>query len=72
MKHMTVEELMDILDWFDDCRYEYFEHIMLTKLDAEERIARAMPELCRHAEWLVNLHRGTDAAYPEDAHRIPA
>lgn len=72
MKHMTVDELMDILDWFDDIRYEHLAHILLTKLDAEERIARAMPELYRHAEWLVNLHRGTDAAYPEDEHRIPA
>ena len=69
---MTIEEIMDILDWFDDSLYDYLAHIMLTKLDAEERIERALPELRRHAQELLNLHRGTATEYPGDARQIPA
>lgn len=69
---MTIEEIMDILDWFDDSLYDYLAHIMLSKLDAEARIERALPELRRYAQELLNQHRGTEAEYPEDAQRIPA
>ena len=65
MKHMNIETLMDILDWFDDGLYDYLIHILLTKLDGKARIRRAMPELRKYARSLVAAHRGTDRAYPE-------
>ena len=49
MKHMSFETLMDVLDWFDDSLYDYVHHILLSKLDGEDRIRRAMPLLQRHA-----------------------
>jgi len=27
---MTIEEIMDILDWFDDSLYDYLAHIIST------------------------------------------
>ena len=66
MKHMSFETLMDVLDWFDDSLYDYVYHILLSKLDGEERIRRAMPLLQRHAEELIASHMGTECAYPED------
>ena len=65
MKHMDIDTLLDILDWFDDSLYDYIQHILLTKLDGEARVRRAMPSLRRHARALVAAHRGTDSAYPE-------
>ena len=62
MKHMNIETLMDILDWFDDGLYDYLDHILLTKPDGEARIRRAMPELRKYARSLVAAHRGTDRA----------
>ena len=44
MKHMNIETLMDILDWFDDGLYDYLDHILLTKPDGEARICRAMAD----------------------------
>lgn len=72
MKHMNLETLMDILDWFDDELYDYLNHILLTKVDGEERIQRAMPHLRKHARALVALHRGTESAYPEGLTSISA
>lgn len=69
---MTIEEIMDILDWFDDSLYDYLAHSMLSKLDAEARIERALPSLRRYAQELLNQHRGTEIEYPEYAQRIPA
>ena len=66
MKHMSFEILMDVLDWFDDSLYDYVYHILLAKLDGEERIRRAMPLLQRHAEELIASHRDTESAYPEE------
>ncbi len=66
MKHMSFETLMDVLDWFDDSLYDYVHHILLSKLDGEERIRRAMPLLQRHAEELIAIHRDTECAYPEE------
>ena len=40
MKHMNIETLIDILDWFDDGLYDYLNHILLSKLDGEARIRR--------------------------------
>ena len=67
MKHMNIETLMDILDWYD-----YLDHILLTKPDGEARIRRAMPELRKYARSLVAAHRGTDRAYPEGLLNLPA
>ena len=53
MKHMNIETLIDILDWFDDGLYDYLIHILLTKLDGKARIRRAMPELRKYARSLV-------------------
>ena|SRR5699024_2833466 len=72
MKRMNIETLMDILDWFDDGLYDYLNHILLTKLDGEMRIRRAMPELRKYACSLVTAHRGTDCAYPEGLLNPPA
>ena len=66
MKHMSFETLMDVLDWFDDSLYDYVNHILLSKLDGEERIRRAMLLLQRHAEELIAIHRDTECAYPEE------
>ena len=66
MKHMSFGTLMDVLDWFDDSLYDYVHHILLAKLDGEERIRRALPLLHRHAEELIASHRGTECAYPEE------
>lgn len=72
MKHMDFETLMDILDWFDDDLYDYLNHILISKLDGEERIKRAMPSLRKHARALVIAHRGTESAYPEGQYRLTA
>ena len=72
MKHMNIETIMDILDWFDDGLYDYLNHILLSKLDGEVRIRRAMPELRKYARSLVAAHRGTDCAYPEGLLNSPA
>lgn len=66
MKHMNLETLMDILDWFDDDLFDYLNHILLTKLDGKERIQRAMPYLCEHAGQLIASHSGTEITYPEE------
>ena len=39
MKHMNIETLMDILDWFDDGLYDYLDHILLTKPTAKRASA---------------------------------
>ena len=72
MKHMDIDTLLDILDWFDDSLYDYIQHILLTKLDGEARVRQAMPSLRRHAHALVAAHRGTDSAYPETLLNPPA
>ena len=72
MKRMNIETLMDILDWFDDELYDYLNHILLSKLDGEARIRRAMPGLRKYARALVAAHRGTECAYPEGLLNPPA
>ena len=66
MARMSLDTCMDIFDWFDDNTFEYINHILLCKVDGEERVKRALPELRKHARWLLKLHRGTEAAYPEE------
>ena len=72
MKHMSFETLMDVLDWFDDSLYDYVHHILLSNLDGEERISKAMPLLQRHAEELIASHRDTECAYPEETVSLSA
>ncbi len=64
MKHMSFEICMDIFDWFDDGMYDYIHHILLSKLDGERRIERALPHLQAYAQELVERCRHTERAYP--------
>ena len=59
MAKLDLDTCMDIFDWFDDNTYEYLNHILLSKLDGEERIKRALPEIRKRALWLLKIHRGT-------------
>lgn len=64
MKPTTFAECMDVFDWFDDALYEYLNHIWLSKLDADARIARALPKIIDRAAELIAAHEGTEVAYP--------
>ncbi len=66
---MDLDTCMDILDWFGDDTYEYIAHILLSKMDGEARVRRALPEIRKHAQKLLNAHRGMEDAYPE---QLPA
>jgi len=66
MTKLTLEACMDIFDWYDDETYEYINHILLSKLDGEERVKRVLPELRKRARFLLRVHAGTEAAYPEE------
>lgn len=68
----TFAECMDIFDWFNDDLYEYLNHIFLTKLDADARVARALPCLIDHAAALIAAHAGTEEAYPIEYLHQPA
>ena len=72
MARMSLDTCMDIFDWFDANTFEYINHILLCKVDGEERVKWALPELRKHARWLLKLHRGTEAAYPEELLNQPA
>ena len=64
-KHtLSFETCMDILDWFNDANYDYISHILISKLDGEERINRAMPKISEYCLDLVNAHRTSEDAYP--------
>lgn len=67
MKHIRydLDTCMDIFDWFGTQEFEYLNHIMLSKLDGDQRVARAMPEIRKRARFLVKVHRGCEDAYPE-------
>ena len=66
MKNNTLsfQICMDILDWFDDPYYDYINHILIAKLDGEERIAGAMPTISDYCRELLAAHEGTELAYP--------
>ena len=66
MKTHTLAECMDVFDWFDDPTFEYINHILLSKIDGEARVTRALRTLCEQADALIASHEGTDAAYPEE------
>ena len=72
MARLSLETCMDIFEWFDDNTFEYINHILLCKVDGEERVKRALPALRKHARWLLNLHSGTEHAYPEQFLNQPA
>ena len=72
MKHMDLATCMDIFDWFDDELHEYISHILLSKLDGEARVQRALPSLREHADELLVAHRHTEAAYPKELLNQPA
>lgn len=72
MKLTTLAQCMDIFDWFDDPYYEYIHHILLSKSNAGERIARALQSIIDHATKLLDAHRSTEDAYPEELANQPA
>lgn len=72
MKPATFAECMDIFDWFDDPAYEYLNHIWLSKMDAEVRIARALPAIIQHAATLLAEHAALEDAYPHELLNQPA
>ncbi len=53
MKITTFAQCMDVFDCHDATLYEYLTHILLSKIDAEQRVARALPHLIARAEELV-------------------
>lgn len=60
---LTIDTCMDILDWFNDEHFDYLNHIMLAKLDGEQRVKRALPSIAEYCLKLVNAHRDTEHAY---------
>ena len=66
MNHHTnsLGTCMDILDWFNDSYFDYINHIMVAKLDGEERINRTLPAISEYCLNLVDAHRASDNAYP--------
>ena len=61
---LSFETCMDILDWFNDSYYDYINHILVSKLDGEERIHQALPIISKHCAELIRAHANTPAAYP--------
>ena len=59
-----LETCLDILDWFNDPDFDYINHILVSKLDGEERIRRALPLISKHCAELIRVHANTPAAYP--------
>jgi hypothetical protein len=57
--------LAGILDWFNDDTHDYITHILLAKLDGEERIRRAMPSISEYCLKLVAAHSAGEDAYPQ-------
>ena len=55
---LSFEICMDILDWFDDPYYDYLNHILIAKLDGEERVKEALPTISDYCMELVTAHEG--------------
>ncbi len=72
MTPTTFAQCMDIFDWFNDPYHDYLYHIWISKSDADVRIARALPTIIDRALKLLNAHRGSDIAYPEELSNQPA
>ena len=67
MKHiLSFQICMDILDWFNDSYFDYINHILLSKVNGEERINRALPVISEYCLNLINAHRTTENAYPPE------
>lgn len=64
MKIKTLDECMDVFEWFNDNRFEFARYIWLTKADAEERLKKELPAMRRQAEMLIKKHIGFEDAYP--------
>lgn len=64
MKTLTLEQCMDILDWFDDPMYDTIAHELSSKVDGKERVERTMPLIIEHCTELMDEARGTEAEYP--------
>ena len=65
MAKLDLDTCMDIFDWFDDATFEHINHILISKINGEQRVRLAMPAIRQHAHWFLNLHCDTDCAYPE-------
>lgn len=61
---LSFQTCMDILDWFNDSYYDYINHILIAKLDGEERVARALLAISDYCLNLVNANRASENAYP--------
>ena len=61
---LSLGTCMDILDWFNDSYFDYINHILVSKLDGEERIRRTLPLISKHCAELIRVHANTPAAYP--------
>ena len=44
--------------------FDYINHILVAKLDGEERINRALPAISEYCLNLVDAYRSSDNAYP--------
>ena len=66
MKNNTLsfQICMDILDWFDDPYNDYINHILIAKLNGEERVMGALPTISDYCRELIAAHEGTESAYP--------
>ena len=63
-KTLDLDTCMDIFDWFNSPCLELINHTLLTKLDGEARVKRAMPAFRREARKLVKRYSNTAFAYP--------
>lgn len=69
---MTFEDCMDVFDYYDSDLYEYLYHVWVSKIDADERIAQALPFIIADAIALIAAHEGTEDAYPVEYLTEPA
>ena len=61
---LSLDTCLDILDWFNDPQYDYINHIVLSKLDGEQRVRKALPTLQEYCLDLIIQHIGMEDAYP--------
>lgn len=52
--------------------YEYRYDLWVSQSDAEVRIARVLPLIIEEAISLIQRHRGSESAYPEQFLNQPA
>lgn len=61
----TIDDCMEILEWFGDTRFEHERMIWLTRTDSDVKLAGILPALRKYAAALVIAHRDFEDAYPE-------